>query len=1099
MNYSDIAKKKVGLSNVDDTADIDKPVSAAAEVAINAVQAKADAVDEKVTKVISGEEPTVFNNAGTGLIATTIGGALVESNKLALNTIEGNYSGYGFTKVVKKSERFAETATPNVIMDTALDDVRFSDGIYSRTDGTISLPDAPFAGAADELLSGREPNVISYTGWTAGADTTITENASSITLADSADDNASETVLSATSADITIVANENYMVNSINGTVEILDAGDDSVIMTVTDKDMVLNTAAETIKMKFSYTTIDEDTVESIVVSATIEKVNDTQMITTAADHSKGDIVYCGNGGEEIVNGTFDSNTDGWDIVSDDTADFIHDSNGILFRVLSDDSTEPYFEQQVALKKGISYLIKFDIVSSNCNEYMKISFDNGATYSNPYPTILGTHSKVFTMDTDRDNIRFTLRGNRKDGDRILVDNISVIPMEQTYQAITDTVAGVLLNDTTKFQQIDYITRYDVVLLTKNGYKTVKGIHTFDETVGVDTIASAYGWTKLGNGLFNDGIEEVTITGLVQRLNGKMYNVAFNPLGSYQNSDDEYWYNEATANTSTYDVLNTAVNTTSGRPDGLVQDIIKLKGTGGLIYLPTYAIKPNKTDLLESEWNGMVNGSDELALDRGVEYITGINDSSSDGLVSVRKDSLPYGFSRFNIPIGTMISFATGIGSRVVSYGVESSACIRLYLVDSIPIPSGSICFIGLQSNNFLAQGENTTIDVIGNPLPYSSADTTDALQSTSTDTGTELRENSLSWNEKQMYKYIDTDDRDNVDLTTEDYTVDTKWVNVYRGYPTSWLNRLETRLSLPFNPNLVNVNTGESLIPDGTTKDYLFPNKVVDGISRVFTDDAGYSFGVFSDTYGDNLLNSYISARPYCEVSILSTVSLNTPLAQSTPLPIELVGSQVIASNSHSWHKGGGIVNAVTGKVSVGDVSKNLVSKGLENTLLDETNNIGTIPTHSPIDLDSSTSPAIKAFPTLAVDGNELVLQIMGEEVVYDSTPVAKLTADGTESVDYVADNVYEITAGNHTSRLFLCGADATATLDDYTLENDGSLRASDGSMLSGLAEWDGTGKWAEGYGEDGAFSKLTSGTITDLNGNIVRVYCGFKRTGFYL
>ena len=72
-------------------------------------------------------------------------------------------------------------------------------------------------------------------------------------------------------------------------------------------------------------------------------------------------------------------------------------------------------------------------------------------------------------------------------------------------------------------------------------------------------------------------------------------------------------------------------------------------------------------------------------------------------------------------------------------------------------------------------------------LPYYTEEATTAeLRLTSTDSLTSLRENSLVWDGvgSQMYKYVDTDTRDNVDMTTEDITDTAKYEAIWK-YPES--------------------------------------------------------------------------------------------------------------------------------------------------------------------------------------------------------------------------------------------------------------------------------------------------------------------------
>ena len=72
-------------------------------------------------------------------------------------------------------------------------------------------------------------------------------------------------------------------------------------------------------------------------------------------------------------------------------------------------------------------------------------------------------------------------------------------------------------------------------------------------------------------------------------------------------------------------------------------------------------------------------------------------------------------------------------------------------------------------------------------LPYYIGDdTAEELYVTSTDTLDKLRKDALVWDDTgtQMYKYVDTDDRDNVDMTAEDITDTDKYIKVWK-YPES--------------------------------------------------------------------------------------------------------------------------------------------------------------------------------------------------------------------------------------------------------------------------------------------------------------------------
>lgn len=454
---------------------------------------------------------------------------------------------------------------------------------------------------------------------------------------------------------------------------------------------------------------------------------------------------------------------------------------------------------------------------------------------------------------------------------------------------------------------------------------------------------------------------------------------------------------------------------------------------------------------------------------------------------------------------------------------------------------------------------------------YTSTDATHILDGAADNNANNIPINTLVWDNStsKMYRTLkvfdmkdgvlhqDNDDDDGSGATVL-VTDGQDLAYVIGTWPNSWYETLDSGTSIGMNPLLVD-DQGNNLLPDGVRKNFKVSRKASE-VKRVLIGSNSCSNWSTATFTADTIKNEVVldTAPTANQVVVVSYEDNAKPLQQSTPLPILQVGSKAIASNSHSWYKGGGIVNAVTGKVSVADVSKSLVSKSLEDAVLPtiaypnikigerienykvgETftfasgfnylktgiiyealyNNSFTAeinddfvgsgllkecriqPFHPTVNLTASETPTAKAFTTLAKDTNgELVLQVFGEEVLYDSTPVATLTADGTDAdQDYSADNVYEITAGDHTGRKFLVTSALTdIKLDDYTLENDGSLRAADGTTLNGIKEWDGTGKWAVGFGDSGEFTQLTNGTKLDDNGNTVRTFVGIKKLGVY-
>ena len=321
----------------------------------------------------------------------------IDSKNALQNT--ATMTGYGNTTRVDNTDRFKETDTPNVTVDTVGDEVRFSDGLMQLDSiETITMPLAPFApGSSDELL----------------------------------DDN-------------------------ING-------------------------------------------------------------VTTQTAHTKGDIVVSGN---ELNENTYTlrNSSDGLSLT------------GNTYTVTSNivgSWTGANMERIFPFVSGVTYVLSCDVDLTNAGSLLN-SFDiravDGLSTGAGSITIVSTTSNttthmsgVFTATAYTSAIYFADYHCGAVGEYVIIKNISVIAIDDIHQAITDTTVGDLVTDTSKFQVIDAITRYDVIAYSKSGYKTYKGIGFYDESMSTDNIATAQGFSKISNGLYSDGTDEITSLRVCQRL------------------------------------------------------------------------------------------------------------------------------------------------------------------------------------------------------------------------------------------------------------------------------------------------------------------------------------------------------------------------------------------------------------------------------------------------------------------------------------------------------------------------------------------------------------------------------------------------------
>jgi len=990
----------------------------------------------------------------------------------ASDSIDGildiSYNAYGYTKELKKSERFEETNTPYIIQEKGGDAIRFSKGLVKRNNAeNIHLPLAPFAdGSTDELLS-----------------------------------------------------------HSDNG-------------------------------------------------------------FETQVDHKAGDIIHCGDGAELVSNGTFDSDVDGWEAHN---ADISSESGKLKVDDSADSGGNSCASQSLSLVAGVKYLIRVDLIDATDTTYVQIG-----SSSSKYETLervlsLGDNSFEFTADDKSTNINLVVANDKI----AYFDNISVKPVEQTYQSLVPTTSGDLVTDGTRFSKIDFVSRQDVIFIGEDGkYKTIKGYHNFPAGFSADDVANAYGFTKKGKGLFevndlecvgDDGVAttytgEITSISLVSRLNAGAYHPAHNAFGTSATSETDdpgsisarSWYSRDAYNiTSTYETFETCeleddvakgsrnyrnyINESednSYRPDKKHCDKVYFEGLGGLIFRNTLAIKPNKKDLLEDETNELVD-VDEMNEECGVRckmikgnsaYLWGSNNGKTNevrftGLVDTSTISIGTGLSGYYLVSGTVHAVRGTVTSMLdnswVTITVDSgltngnTGASDRYGVDAV---------LTTPLNQLLQQGKVLTIDVVGNPAKYSISDSPDELHSDSTDSGELLRHGALCWNvdTNKMYIYLDTDDRDNVDMTAEDFNDVAKYKYVIGRYPDSWHNRLDSGLSLPFNPLLVG-QEGKNYIPrdisnltilSKKSKQYYLLSWNVKDSDKTF-----FNRGIYPPHLESSKVN-HVLQRGTFKTNMVSAIfyhSLPTPTTQSDPKQVLMVSDKVLASNSLSWYQGGGIVNAVTGKVSVGNNEITEVNS-LNGSVCADGSIKGKLG-HSTINLDNSNSPAAKAFTTLCVDDNdELLIGLVGEEIVWDfedGTPHTFISwdKDDDEEITLVKNSIYVFipenpngTNKNRIDNIFAnrvyryIGDGMTINRNDvyslkFKLDNgggsnfgnmmilpDGTLMYTGGAKCINFELWGGNG-----FGDNRKFNQLANGTVTDLNGNAVRTYNGFKRTGYYI
>jgi len=398
-------------------------------------------------------------------------------------------------------------------------------------------------------------------------------------------------------------------------------------------------------------------------------------------------------------------------------------------------------------------------------------------------------------------------------------------------------------------------------------------------------------------------------------------------------------------------------------------------------------------------------------------------------------------------------------------------------------------------------------DMIGNPAKYTQSDADYLLNNGDTANDlTDLPIGSLCWDtvNSKMYviKVADLDITDGVLNDADDAEVvlgGDEAEYVIGRLPNSWFNAMDSGKYMPVNFNLVN-DMGDSLIPTtGNLGAYKYSKKFnnlllwlsIDSVKdwQIVGDPANFSSSVSNSHNGTS-----IDTKPN-RITFLSYQAYTKTTTQTTPKKTIAVSNKMIAASSHSVYQGAMLSNAITGKVSVADVIRGFESKTILDTMYNSNGELISQPSHNPLSLSISDSPASKLYTSLEVDDNgEILLAVTGEELINDLTSEGDI--DGTDgTVDLISNRIYKVTVGNHTGRYIATSKAFTEIkLDDYTLGSDGKFRDLNNTVLDGLVEYLGSG-----FGDTGEFEQLTNGTTEDLNGNVVRTYHGSVRIGYYI
>jgi len=576
-----------------------------------------------------------------------------------------------------------------------------------------------------------------------------------------------------------------------------------------------------------------------------------TNGVTTQSDHSVGDMIVTGN--ELVENGTFDTDTSSWD-EDDSTLSVV--SNKLRITTIA---TYGNARQVIDTVAGEDYILSSDISAGTGTGGMFAKTGDGVSNIKYVDDVDGFQSFTFTAVGSTTMVLFRVSDDIA-GHYCDYDNISVTLKDKIYQCIEASTADDLLTDTTKFQVLTRVTRFDIVVITKTGYETYKGLDFFSDGTSNDEIASARNWSKIGNGIYHDGTKEVIIAGLVPRLNSGALSPIFNSQGCRKFSDEDFWYETEDTVLSIFDCYNNrSTSATTGRSDSKVENIVYYESNGGIVFKPTYSQQANEHDLL----------AENIDLDMAEHMASGTEQflqttTGTVATIEVEDGTLYKEFNYINIYDLT----ATTLKGR---YLIESIDGDELTLTTTLSKSANDYLIGGLQSPHSLTQGDKIDTVAICDP------------------------------------QYL----------------------------PSDWLTCLAGGNTIDVIMNTNSVNGGASLLPNGTTDDFLMPSKILSastGGDLIYDNSAG-TWGAGTTDITSNTDNIITSTNlPADDVSLSSYISQNNPLRFDDLTDYETIieSDYIFASNTNNVLTDiAATINAVTGGISVGtdDTEKLSITK----------------------------------------------------------------------------------------------------------------------------------------------------------------------------
>ena len=770
---------------------------------------------------------------------------------------------------------------------------------------------------------------------------------------------------------------------------------------------------------------------------------------TTTADIAVGDYVVP----EEfnrVSNGKFDSDLNGW---NPESAVWSW-SDGTAYGYSL--SSAVYMRQYGVLPVSTTITVSFDIVSYGFGT-LNVGNTNDSTAFN---AISGLGKQEFTFNSGSDT-NFEIWTNSGSGCQIYIDNVKVIAdgdviLDTAYRAKdwngdgTVVPLGTAVTNTTYFQARDAVTNQILIAKKSDGtwyYETL-----FVDVTSTDSAHTALvnnGFSKMSNGMYSKGTDVVTPVAVWNTLNKGAYHPVFNSEGAdwiwnVEHTSAKKWYEAypsgTDSRTSTANLFTHAYGAGYlGSGSVSVHPEVKYYNIiypDQLIDLRQEALAPNLVDDLQKSRQNAVSGVTEGVKGKTACYGE-FNTAETNSTASASAFQVN---NTSSIVVGATIVFLTsaGIKFKDIVTGVYSN----YVTVENVHQRTSGEVYTSIlvsQESNILSSGTSLSTDVIGDPQFYPQA-MKDVLAS---------------------------------------------------GKPLIGLN-----------PLLVNQD-GDVILPDGVTsyKSILSSKSTITSTDIIASSNQGETWSPYATAIGstNNMLYGASTVLNNNWIYVVPYTSENPTYNQIDPLKVELVDNVVVASNSHSVHKGGKIVSSI-GKIPTGNGAN-----GLELVTLYNASRMGYG--------EHVADTASRAYTV-----GEIVTYV-SPWTTYKGYTVEALVADSFSEANmnsYVEVDGYIQTTGG-TKYFKILNVTTTPSHSTIALDSEDSTAGkwfhascvdSNGEIFEGVVleegnpdttttNQDGTPTDTLGFGT--TFTQLTSGVRTDVNNNVVVTKFLGKPTGKYL